>query len=154
LPAMVALVTDGRDGTPIGIHRTFLTHDGGGKALVQPSKMMLGPCRGGLVRLAVAHNTLMIGEGIETCLASMQGAGLPAWAALSTSGLRSLDLPDSVQYVIVLADGDDAGEAAALSIAQRLKRQRRRVCIARPPRGSDFNDLLLGRGAANVKDAA
>jgi len=30
----------------------------------------------------------MVGEGIETCLAAMQATGNPAWAALSTSGLR------------------------------------------------------------------
>ena len=46
-PAMVALVTNGADGTPLAIHRTFLARDGGGKAPVDPQKMMLGPCRGG-----------------------------------------------------------------------------------------------------------
>ena len=51
-PAMVALVTRGVDGVPIAIHRTFLARDGGGKAPVEPAKMMLGPCRGGVVRLA------------------------------------------------------------------------------------------------------
>jgi hypothetical protein len=49
---MVALVTRGADGTPLAIHRTFLARDGGGKAPVDPQKMMLGPCRGGAVRLA------------------------------------------------------------------------------------------------------
>ena len=51
-PAMVALVTSGADGMPLAIHRTFLARDGGGKAPVEPQKMMLGPCRGGAVRLA------------------------------------------------------------------------------------------------------
>src|SRR3989442_441418 len=89
-----------------------LSRDGGGKAPVTPQKMMLGPCRGGVVRLGPASHPLMVGEGIETCLAVMQEAGLPAWAALSTSGLRSLDLPSEIQEVIVLADGDEAGERA------------------------------------------
>ena len=92
-PAMVALVTSGADGTPLAIHRTFLARDGGGKAPVDPQKMMLGPCRGGAVRLADPGDVLMVGEGIETCLAAMQATGHPAWAALSTSGLRALDLP-------------------------------------------------------------
>ena len=87
----------------------------------------------------------MIGEGIETCLAAMQATGQPAWAALSTSGLRSLDLPANVRDVIVLADGDEAGEGAARDCALRWRRQGRRVRIARPPRGMDFNDMLLGR---------
>ena len=93
---MVALVTRGEDDTPLAIHRTFLARDGAGKAPVDPQKMMLGPCRGGAVRLAAPGDVLMVGEGIETCLAAMQATGNPAWAALSTSGLRALDLPDDV----------------------------------------------------------
>jgi phage/plasmid primase-like uncharacterized protein len=147
-PAMVALVTNGDDGQPIGIHRTFLASDGNAKAPVEPQKMMLGPCRGGVVRLAKPGDVLMVGEGIETCLAAMQATGHPVWAALSTSGLRALDLPRDVHDVIVLADGDEAGEAAAREAALRWMRAGRRVRIARPPRGADFNDLLLGGAAA------
>ena len=75
----------------------------------------------------------------------MQATGHTAWAALSTSGLRALDLPEAVREVIVLADGDDPGEAAARAAALRWKREGRSVRIARPPRGCDFNDLLQGR---------
>ena len=81
------------DGVPLAIHRTFLARDGSGKAPVDPQKMMLGPCRGGAVRLGPAGDVLMVGEGLENCLAAMQATGHPAWAALSTSGLRTLDLP-------------------------------------------------------------
>jgi putative DNA primase/helicase len=75
----------------------------------------------------------------------MQATGNPAWAALSISGLRALDLPKDVRDVIVLADGDDAGEAAARDCAWRWKREGRRVRIARPPQGMDFNDMLMDR---------
>ncbi|MBI1778821.1 MAG: toprim domain-containing protein [Proteobacteria bacterium] len=141
-PAMVALVTLGSDDKPLAIHRTYIARNGGGKAPVDPQKMMLGPCRGGAVRLAVAGDVLMVGEGIETCLAAMLGTGYPAWAALSTSGLRALELPSGVQDVIVLADGDDPGEKAARDCALRWKHEGRRVRIARPSRGMDFNDML------------
>jgi putative DNA primase/helicase len=143
-PAMVALVTRGGEDTLLAIHRTFLAHDDACKAPVDPQKMMLGPCRGGVVRLASPGDVVMVGEGIETCLAAMQATGQPAWAALSTSGLRTLDLPDAVRDVIVLADGDESGEAAARDCAWRWKREGRLVRIARPPQGMDFNDLLLG----------
>jgi hypothetical protein len=166
-PAMVALVTNGVDATPLAIHRTFLARDGSSKARVDPQKMMLGPCRGGVVRLrdfggagaadaagadpsgrplatrSIIGGVLMVGEGIETCLAAMQATGHPAWAALSTAGLRALDLPEDVRDVIVLADGDAAGEAAARDCAWRWKREGRRVRIARPPQGTDFNDMLM-----------
>jgi hypothetical protein len=152
-PAMIALVTRGSDDAPLAIHRTFLARNGTGKAPVDPQKMMLGPCRGGAVRLSEPGDVLMIGEGIETCLAAMQETGHPAWAALSTSGLRALDLPKSVRDVIVLADGDDPGEAAARDCALRWKRDGRRVRIARPPKGMDFNDMLVGRVSSIVEGA-
>ena len=75
----------------------------------------------------------------------MQATGNSAWAALSTSGLRVLDLQADVHEVIVLADGDDPGEAAARDSALRWHLEGRRVRIARPPRSLDFNDVLLGR---------
>jgi putative DNA primase/helicase len=143
-PAMVSLVADGVTGNPIGIHRTFLARNGNGKAPVERAKMMLGPCRGGAVRLGLPGGVLMVGEGIETCLAAMRATGHPAWAALSTSGLRALNLPGEVRDLVVLADGDDPGEAAARDCAWRWKREGRRVRIASPPPGMDFNDILMG----------
>jgi putative DNA primase/helicase len=151
-PAMVALVTRGTDGEPIGIHRTFLSRDSGAKAPVTPQKMMLGPCRGGAVRLGIPSNPLMVGEGVETCLAGMQATGLSGWAALSTSGMRVLDLPPVVREVIVLADGDEAGEMAAKTAALRWRREGRLVRIARPPAGMDLNDVLKGFGREGEHD--
>ncbi len=152
-PAMIALVTRGVDNVALAIHRTFLARNGAGKAPVDPQKMMLGPCRGGVVRLAEPGDLLMIGEGIETCLAAMQETGHPTWAALSASGMRALDLPKGVSDVIVLADGDESGESAARNCALRWKREGRRVRIARPPKGMDFNDMLVGRVSSVVEGA-
>jgi hypothetical protein len=151
---MVALVTRGSDATPVAIHRTFLARNGEGKAPVQPAKMMLGPCRGGVVRLGSPSDLLLVGEGIETCLSAMGATGYPAWAALSTSGLRSLALPDDIKDIVVLADGDHAGEAAARDCALRWKRQGRRARIARPSWGCDFNDVLLGHAPLDWESAA
>jgi phage/plasmid primase-like uncharacterized protein len=142
---MVALVMRGGDGAPLGIHRTFLALDGTGKAPVEPAKMMLGSCKGGAVRLAPFAQPLLVGEGIETTLAAMQATGHCGWAALSASGLRSLDLPEAARDIIILADGDDAGTAAANAAASRWHREDRRVRIARAPTGTDFNDLLMAR---------
>ena len=139
---MIALVTGGVDAKPRAIHRTFLAPDGSGKAPVKPAKMMLGPCRGGAVRLGNPKTVLMVGEGIETCLSAMQATNYPAWAALSVAGLKALHLPAEVREVIVLADGDKAGEAAALECAQRWSGEGRRARIARAPLGQDFNDVL------------
>jgi len=135
------------DGRITGIHRTFLSPNGLGKAPIDRPKMMLGPCACGAVRLASTAPTLAIGEGIETCLSAMIVTGMPAWAALSTSGLKALQLPAEVRGVVILADADAPGEAAAEVAARRWIREGRRVRIARPPAGRDFNDVLLERGA-------
>jgi hypothetical protein len=66
-------------------------------------------------------------------------------SALSTSGLRTLNLPKDERDVIVLAGGDGPDEAAARNCALRWKREGRRVRIARPPQGFDFNDVLTER---------
>ena len=140
---MVALVTRGVDGAPIAIHRTFLKPDGSGKAPVPKQKLMLGPCQGGVVRLAEAAEWIGVGEGIESCLSCMYASRKPAWAALSASGLKALDLPKSIREVMLLADGDDVGEAAAIDAGRRWRAEGRKVSIARPPSGADFNDVLL-----------
>jgi putative DNA primase/helicase len=63
-----------------------------------------------------------------------------------------LELPADVRDVVVLADGDEAGEAAAHDSALRWKSEGRHVRIARPPRGLDFNDVLQGRASGHIGD--
>jgi putative DNA primase/helicase len=151
-PAMIALVTRASDGKPLGIHRTYIAKDGSGKAPVDPQKMMLGPCKGGIVRLGEPTDELLIGEGIETCLSAMQETGKPAWAALSAGNFAHVALPEAIRTVFVLADNDKSGtgQAAALRLALRIEREGRRARIVRPRFGKDFNDLLM-RGAAGAK---
>ena len=145
LPAMIGRVANPMTNKFLGVHRTFLNPSGKAKAFGEKPKLMLGPCIGGGVKLREATDTILIGEGIETCLSAMQVTKIPAWAALSTSGMKALQLPTSITTVYVLADGDDAGEAAATSCAKRWSAEGRIVRIARPPRGFDFNDILLGK---------
>jgi DNA primase len=99
------------------------------------------------VRFAGEAEEICVVEGIESGLSVMQATGRPTWAALSTSGMIGLVLPASVCSVIIAADGDPSGEAAAQAAAQRWEKESRSVRIARPPAGLDFNDLLR-RGRA------
>jgi hypothetical protein len=144
-PALLALITDSVSAEPIGLHRTFLTFDGGGKAPIEPAKMKLGRANGGVVRLGEVTDQLMVAEGIETALSVQQACSVPVWAALSASGLKSLNLPPGITSITILADGDPTGEAAALAAARRLKTAVRSVRIVRAPAGRDFNDVLLNR---------
>jgi len=144
-PAMVAERRDAA-GDRVAIHRTFLRRDGRGKAPVEPQRMDLGPSAGGAIRLAPPAEELLIGEGIETVLAAMQVTGSSGWAAGSAGALRRLILPQQVRSVVICADGDEAGESAAVAAAARWMGEGRRVRIARAPAGKDFNDLLAEAG--------
>lgn len=142
LPAMVAAV-QGPDGEIVGCHRTFLQTDGMGKAPVTGNRMMIGRCRGGAVRLGKAGERLAIGEGIETCLSVAQEVpDLPVWAALSTSGMKAVVIPDAVVEAVILADNDAPGELAAKEAATRFLRAGKSAKIARPSL-KDFNEDLM-----------
>ncbi len=145
LPAMLGAVAVWPGREVVGLHRTFLRIDGRDKAPVSNNKLMLGRCGGGAVRLAPAGPELVLSEGIETGLSVLQATGLPVWATLSTSGLCSIILPPEVETVIIAADADEPGEKAAQAAARRFIAEGRKVKIARPPQGMDFNDLLSSR---------
>lgn len=149
LPAMVALV-DGGEG--FAVHRTFLRPDGHGKAgLPDGDKLMLGRVAGGAVRLSDGPGRLVIAEGIESALSLLCGildGPAQIWAALSTSGMRSLRLPVQAATLAIAADADPEGRAAAQSLAQRAHAAGWRVSLLDPGEGRDFNDILKEQAVA------
>ena len=146
-PAMVAAVSFWPSRAVTGIHRTFLSDSGIGKADVTPNRMMLGKIGGGAVCLAPPGETLVIGEGIETSLSVHQATGLPTWAALSASLFEPLVLPELplAKKVVIAADNDDGGTGleAARKARELWRSQGRKVFLASPAPGKDFNDELL-----------
>jgi hypothetical protein len=143
LPAMVACVQM-VDGQFTAVHRTYLSPASRSKAAVSTPKRSLGPCAGGAVRLAPIGPELILGEGLETTLSAIQATGKPGWACMSSTGLRSVLLPQEVRDIVILEDGDEPGRQAAAALAERLTREGRMVRVARTPPGvKDFNDLLL-----------
>ena len=130
-------------GEPMGLHRTFFTRQG--ERLSQSPKMMLGPCRGGAVRLFEAEGPLVVAEGIETALSLACGllSGTASiWAALSTSGLAGLELPPCPGKLTIAPDGDDAGKSAANRLAERATALGWEVSLLPAPNGMDWNDVL------------
>ena len=145
-PAMIAAV-QGADGACV--HRTWLRADGGGKAALEPAKMMLGGAAGGAVRLTQGPGALVVAEGIETALSLASGIlRTPAtvWAALSTSGIRNLRLSNVPGELTIAPDGDTAGREAANALAARAHALGWQVSILDPGDGADFNDILTAKG--------
>jgi putative DNA primase/helicase len=149
LPCMVGAV-QGVNGQLTGLHRTWLRPDGRGKADVNPAKKMLGTCRGGAVRLAPVRPRLAPCEGIETGLSIRQVCpDLPVWCALSAGNLDRLQLPAEVEEVMLVADGDPVGLAAAQRAADHYGASGRRIRLVEMPAGMDANDMLhFGAAAA------
>lgn len=144
-PAMIGRV-DGAAG--FAIHRTFLRPDGSGKADVDTQKAALGGIAGGHVVLSEAQGPLVVCEGGETGLSLASGL-LPGpatiWAALSTSGLSSLNLPPKPGKLIIATDGDQAGHDAGRKLAERAKARGWEVRLLPAPEGRDWNDILAAR---------
>jgi len=156
LPAMVGLVEHVERGI-VGVHRTYLRSDGGGKAAVMPVKASLGPVGGGAVRFGMPRpgEWLAVAEGIETALAVATACSVPAWAALSAGGIKNLMLPCEATLVTIAADHDTSGTGAraARHAAERWLAEGRRVRIAMPPTpNTDWNDVLLGKAPARITE--
>lgn len=145
LPAMVAKVE--HHGELVGVHRTYLSSDGT-KADIEPSKAMLGACSGGHVRLSDGSGPLVVCEGIETGLSlvdALADLSPTVCAALSTSGIRGLDLDGFERRELVVApDGDAPGRVAADTLAGRAAGSGWSVRVMHPPVGSDWNDVDCG----------
>jgi phage/plasmid primase-like uncharacterized protein len=147
---MLSAITD-LNNQLVGLHRTFLSADGSGKAPVDQPKMMLGQSLGCAVHLdEPTKGCLAVAEGIETALTVRQVTQIPTWAALSTGGLKGLLLPPCVKKVVLFADNDagpiNPGKQAAEAAAKRWWAEGRVVELRLPPLGKDFNDLLRGEG--------
>lgn len=126
-----------------GIHRTYFEKNG--TRLQKNAKLMLGPCRGGAVRLSEGRGPLLVGEGIESTLSALQLLELSdasAWASLSTSGMKTVTLPEIASELIIAPDGDAPGRAAGADLAERASRLDWKVSIADPGDGQDWNDVL------------
>jgi hypothetical protein len=147
-PALVALV---EGGAGFAVHRTYLCCDGSGKADVTPSKAMLGAVTGGAVRLADGLGPLVVAEGIETALSLASGllhAPATVWSALSTSGIRGLNLPPTASRLTIAPDGDALGRKAANALAERAHALGWQVSLLSAPDGCDWNDILTMKGEA------
>lgn len=140
LPAMVALVRNPGDRTPMGIHRTALRPDG-----VKLDRKMLGPCHGGAVMLSSheADSDIGLCEGIETGLAIIKLFNAPVWASLSAGAMSAVPVLGGVRNLKIYADNDPAGIEAAQKTAGQWVRSGIEVSIETPIReGWDYADTL------------
>ena len=147
-PAMIASVTD-LDGRITGVHRTWLSPEGSGKAPIDTPRRAMGDLLGHAVRFGMAHDVVAAGEGIETILSlRMALPGLPMAAALSAAHLAAILFPATLRRLYIARDDDPAGDGARDSLVERARTAGIEAIVLSPTLG-DFNEDLrtLGVGA-------
>jgi hypothetical protein len=138
--AMVALFRDLSTNEPCGIHRTFL--DGASRKL---DRKMLGRARNAAIKLddndTVALG-LVVGEGIETCLAARLAGFRPAWALGSASAIAMFPMLRGIEAITILGEFGDGGanRRATQTCAARWIGAGREVFVVEPQVGGDLND--------------
>lgn len=144
-PALVALVTDALTGEPRTLHRTWIRADGR-KADVDPPRMLLGGHRkqGAVIRLWPDEDVvsgLAVAEGIETAL-SLAHAHRPVWSVIDAGNLAALPVIPAIECLLIAADHDPAGIAAAEACATRWTKAGAEVRVVMANEAKmDINDV-------------
>lgn len=149
-PAMIAAVTD-LSGAITGLHRTWLSPDGAGKAPVDTPRKAMGELLGHAVRFGLAGEVMAVGEGIESVLSVREA--LPAMAmtaALSAAHLAAIRFPDTLRRLYILRDNDPAGDSASDALIQRADAVGIEAITLSPLRG-DFNEYLCADGVEALR---
>mgnify|MGYP001014980428 FL=1 len=140
-PALVAALVDPQ-GDIQGVQVTLLTAHGASKAALATPRRTIGRLMGAYVRIDAPGETLVVAEGLETALSARRALGAGAWAFLSAENLAQFEPPPVIDRLIIAADNDEAGLAAAARLKARV--QSFIVCEAAiPPSGyADWNDWV------------
>lgn len=160
-PAMVGAVRD-LDGNILTLHRTYLSARGGKARVPEVKKMsVVGDgvdINGSSIRLGEPVNGILgVAEGIETALSAFWATGIPTWSTINAQLMKSFEVPEGVETVIIWADKDKSrtGEVAANVLKSRLEAQGILVLVMLPPapipaksKSIDWNDVLMEQGRA------
>ncbi len=101
-----------------------LRPDGGGKADVEPNKLIIGKGPRGVPIVVAPPNDLLglaICEDVEGALSVHKATGLGAWASGGATRMSALAdaVPDYIDFVTIIADRDRSANAIADGLRQR-----------------------------------
>jgi Toprim domain len=107
-------------------------------------RRMFGVVRRSAVKLGMPTKTLIIGEGVETCMAARQfDLGNFAWALGSVGAISFFPVLPGIRTLLILAETGNASAEAVKICSRRWQDSYRTVKIAKPDIGSDMNDALM-----------
>ncbi|MFN3465366.1 MAG: toprim domain-containing protein [Terricaulis sp.] len=143
-PALVAGLVD-NDGALEGIQVTLLTAHGAAKALLATPRRTIGRLMGHYVRIDAPGDVLIVAEGLETALSARRALGAGAWAFLSAENLAQFEPPPVIDKLIIAADHDEAGLAAAARLRERVGSSVACEVTLPPDNYPDWNDWARGQ---------
>jgi putative DNA primase/helicase len=143
VPCLIAAFRSVADNALTGIHRVRLDRP---ERWPKTERMMLACIAGSAVKFDSPGDSLVVGEGIETCLAARQLNMRPAWAVGSANGIRNLRPVESVRDLYILGENDGGiNRQAAIECSEAWAREAKKIFYVKPRRGKDINDALMER---------
>jgi putative DNA primase/helicase len=146
IPALLAAFRSIDDDDITAVHRIRLDQP---PRWPKADRRMLGLVYRAAVKFDPVATTLIIGEGVETCLAARQCMATgeieraPVWALGSVGAISFVPILDGVKRLIILGESGEASAQAVRICGQRWQQAGRRVQVLYSEIGSDVNDALM-----------
>jgi putative DNA primase/helicase len=126
----------------VAIQKTRLAPDGSKLA-----RKMFGPAGAAAIKIDRDEDVtygLIVGEGLETCLAARELGFRPCWALGSAGAIERFPVLAGIDALALLAETDDGGaNARAVDVCgQRWHDAKREVIVVWPKVGNDINDAF------------
>jgi len=146
IPALLAAFESIDTDDITAVHRVCLDQP---QRWPKADRRMLGLVHRAAVKLDPLATTLIIGEGVETCMAARQCMATgdieraPVWALGSVGAISFFPVLDGVKRLIILGESGEASAQAVRLCGHRWQRAGRRVQVLYSEIGSDVNDALM-----------
>jgi hypothetical protein len=146
IPALLAAFRSIDDDDITAIHRIRLDQP---ERWPKADRRMLGLVHRAAVKFEPVATTLIIGEGVETCMAARQFMATgdieraPVWALGSVGAISFFPVINGVKRLIILGESGEASAQAIRLCGRRWQHAWRRVQVLHSEIGSDANDALM-----------
>lgn len=157
IPAILFKVQSEPNGDLKAIHRIYIKEDGSGKADLECPKMALGAIKDSGIWFGKPGPKLCIVEGPENALSILSLGYEFVVSTIDSANFCNISIPEYVEEILLLPDGDRAGKIAAEKAAHRYKEFCKKIKIVFPPQYKDkpkwdWNDELVSRGNNDKKE--
>jgi putative DNA primase/helicase len=146
IPVLLAAFRSIDDDDITAVHRIRLDQP---QRWPKAGRRMLGLVHRAALKLNPVATTLIIGEGVETCMAAGQCMAngdierAPVWALGSVGAISFFPVLGGVKRLIILGESGEASAQAVRLCGQRWQHAGRRVQVLYSEIGSDVNDALM-----------